>query len=207
MSEPRVPDLTELVGDVSSAEELAKLERAHELLIAAGPLPELSPPLSAPPVVHTESPVRILPRRRREAALVLAAAALAAVFAVGYLIGGRGDSFSARRVVEMHGVGELVSARASIEIASADEDGNWPFVLTVNGLAELPRGGWYELYLTRKGKLVAPCGSFKTHRGATTTVRMNGGYELRRYDGWAVAAYIPGKKEQSSKILLRTERI
>ncbi len=46
---PTPPDFHELVGDEGTPEELAKLRRAHDLLIAAGPPPELSPRLAEPP--------------------------------------------------------------------------------------------------------------------------------------------------------------
>jgi len=36
---------------------------------------------------------------------------------------------------------------------------------------------------------------------------MNGGYELRWYDGWAVTAHVPGKPKWSGKILVRTDTI
>ena len=35
------PDFRELVGDEGTPEELALLRRAHDLLVAAGPPPEL----------------------------------------------------------------------------------------------------------------------------------------------------------------------
>src|SRR5262249_36852154 len=43
------PDFRELVGDEGTPEELAKLRRAHDLLVAAGPPPELSPRLAEAP--------------------------------------------------------------------------------------------------------------------------------------------------------------
>ena len=61
-----------------SRDEEAKLRRVHELLVAAGPPPDLSPDLSLPPVPTEEADppeVAFLLRRRRGRVLVLALAA------------------------------------------------------------------------------------------------------------------------------------
>ena len=93
------PDFHELVGDEGTPEELAKLRRAHELLVAAGPPPELSPRLAeAPAAIGRTS---WLPRRRRGAAFALAAGVVAAAFGVGFLIGDRGSSeFPSKKSIE-----------------------------------------------------------------------------------------------------------
>ncbi len=83
------PDFSDLVGDEGTPEELARLRRAHDLLVSAGPPPELSPRLAeAPSAIGRTS---WLPRRRRGAALVLAAGVVAAAFGVGFLVGDRGS--------------------------------------------------------------------------------------------------------------------
>ena len=43
------PDFFDLVGDEGTPEELERLRRAHDLLVAAGPPPELSPRLAEAP--------------------------------------------------------------------------------------------------------------------------------------------------------------
>ena len=55
-------------------------------------------------------------------------------------------------------------ATASILLQPIDEAGNWPMLLDVKGLPELPKGETYTLWLTRKGKLADPCGTFLTRR-------------------------------------------
>ena len=48
----RPPDFDELVGNVEEPDERERLRRVHELLVEAGPPPDLSPALSSiePPV-------------------------------------------------------------------------------------------------------------------------------------------------------------
>ena len=188
------PDFHDLVGDEGTPEELKRLRRVHDLLVAAGPPPELPPRLAdAPGPGRSPALVAWLPRRRLEAALVAAAAVIAIAFAAGYLVGGRGPGFQAAHTVTMHGVGR-VAAAASIEVGKKDAQGNWPLLVKVRGLRPLPPGGYYVLYLTKNGKPKASCGTF-TVGGKLTTVRLSVPYQLWHYDGWVVEAYEPGKGE------------
>src|SRR5438445_220147 len=86
------PDFHDLVGGEGTPEELAQLRRAHELLIAAGPPPELSPRLAeAPSAIGRTS---WLPQRRRAAALALAAGVAAAAGAADDVAGPYGATRS-----------------------------------------------------------------------------------------------------------------
>src|SRR5439155_10673744 len=125
------PDFRELVGDEGTQEELAQLRRAHDLLVAAGPPPELSPRLAEAPT--GVGPASRLRRRRWGAALALTAAVVAAVFVAGYAVGHHRAGFSASRTIEMHGLGQLASARASLAVGSHDEGGNYPLEMKVSG--------------------------------------------------------------------------
>ena len=91
----RPPGFRELVGDDLPDEERDRLLRVHELLVQAGPPPELAPALATTPVA--ESRVRLLPRRRARAVLLLAAALAAVMFGAGYFVGGRHEKSSAWR--------------------------------------------------------------------------------------------------------------
>ena len=91
----RSPDFDELVNGVEEPDERERLRRVHELLVEAGPPPELSPALAtAAPRAETETSAEDerdfswLPRRRLGAALVLVGAVLAGTFGLGYLVGG-----------------------------------------------------------------------------------------------------------------------
>ena len=186
------PDFTDLVGDEGTAEELERLRHAHELLIAAGPPPELSPRLAEAPGATARGRSRWVPRRRRSAAFLLAGAVAAAAFGIGFLVGDRGSGAfpSKASPVAMHppaGAGDG-SARASVLIGDRDEVGNWPLLVRVSGLDPLPKGRWYELYLTRKGKIVAWCGAFSVKSNGRTTVRFSVPYKLKRFDGWVVTS-------------------
>ncbi len=195
-------DLRELVGDEGTPEELESLQRVHELLLAAGPPPELSAALERPPA--TRARVSWLPRRRRQATFALAAGLAAAAFAIGFFLGDRGaGQFEERASVPMHGVGQAKAAHASILVGNRDEVGNWPLRLEVRGLEPLPEGSWYELYLTRKGKLAAYCGAFVVRKSGATTVEMTVPYRLKGFDGWVVTAHRPGGG-RSKQILMTT---
>ena len=67
------PEFDELIGTDIEPGERARLERVHDLLVAAGPPPELP----------QTRPVALLPRRRRGAQLAIAAALAVAAFAMG----------------------------------------------------------------------------------------------------------------------------
>jgi Anti-sigma-K factor rskA, C-terminal len=185
------PDFDELVGTEVPEEERARLRRAHELLVAAGPLPELPPELEEP---RTQEPAEVVPffNRRRSAAYLIAAAALAAAaFGGGYLAGHRENAFAAVRTVRMHGTSLAPNALASVQVGKADDEGNWPMLVKVSYLPELPPRGYYTIWLTRHGKAVAPCGTFRAH-GDKTNVQFNVAYTLKRFDGWVVTKWLPG---------------
>ncbi|HJR96018.1 MAG TPA: hypothetical protein VJ807_11350, partial [Gaiellaceae bacterium] len=63
------PRLDDLVGSDLEPQERARLERVHDLLLAAGPPPE-----------PAETPIALQPARRRGAVLALAAALAVAAF-------------------------------------------------------------------------------------------------------------------------------
>jgi anti-sigma-K factor RskA len=196
------PDFRELVGEDVPAEERERLRRAHDLLVAAGPPAELPPSLARPPGVGGE--LRFL-RSRRGAALLLAAALVLAAFGGGFFAGAvtHGGKAAPALVVSMHGTGAAPDALASIRLRAVDSAGNWPMDFTVQGLPKLPRGGYYELYLTRHGRIAATCGTFNVH-GDKTTVSLNAPYRLKAYDGWVVTRHLPGRPEEASRPLLTT---
>jgi len=193
------PDFHELVGDDLPEEELARLRRAHDLLLAAGPPPELSPGLEQPPTLDTDVVVPFLPRRRRGRGIGLAVAVGVLAFMLGSLWGTEKHDFDADRTVQMHGVGAHRSALASIEIG--DESGeNIPMVIRVRGLPPLSkRGSFYELLVTSEGKQLASCGVFNTKAGEPTQVRLSVPYRLGKdqtwYDGWVVVRRVRGSDD------------
>ena len=112
-------------------------------------------------------------------AVAAAAVAACALFGIGYLVGG-GSSQDPIRTVAMSGPSQ---ASAELALFGKDTAGNWPMRLDVRGLAS----GRYELWLTRGGKLVEPCGAFAAGAGETS-VPLNAPYRLRDFDGWVVVS-------------------
>jgi hypothetical protein len=184
------PDFRELVGGDLPPEEEARLRRVHELLVAAGPPEELPPALAGPPGERRADVVAFpsLPRRRLGATLVAAAALAATVFGGGYWLGSSHNAFHYDETFTMRG--PTPGAFASVRMAPHDDAFNWPLQLRVRGLKDLPRGGYYELLLTRNGKPGPSCGTFRTSDGRTTIV-LNAPYPLRNWDGWLVMAHYP----------------
>jgi hypothetical protein len=179
----RGPNFDDLVGPDLEAPERERLLRVHELLVAAGPPPELRPGEGATP---TREPLRLSSRRRRGALLALAAALGVAAFAAGVLVGDWGDRPSTFEVVTMTGTAYTTGVRGSLTIFDADDAGNWPMELEVDGLAPSSGGRPYELWLTRGDKLAALCGSFRAEAEGTTVVPLNAPYKLSEFDGWVV---------------------
>jgi hypothetical protein len=200
------PDFEELVGSEVGERERARLRQVHEALVAAGPPPDLPPALAQPPGRTYEAPIPVLPRgypRRRLAAAVVVAAAIAlAAFGAGYLVGDTPApaSFAQDFAFVMHGTDSASQASASVVVGQRDEGGNWPMIMTVRELDELPDDARYELRLTRKGRPDDSCGTFLVS-GDKTVVYLNAPYRLRDYDGWVVT------REGRDDIVLRTEEI
>ena len=171
----------ELVGEDVAPAERARLRRAHDLLLTAGPVPELPASLAERQGGRPAAPRRTRPRWTR-LALPLAAAVAAAALAGGYVGRESAESFETDFVVTMGGTSSAPQASASLRIGELDEAGNWPMEMTVDGL---PTGPRYELLLTRNGRPAASCGFFAVRAGRTV-VYLNAPYRFDRYDGWVV---------------------
>jgi hypothetical protein len=184
------PDFRELVGDLPE-EERARLERVHELLIVAGPPPELPPALVEPDLDPREENIKFLPRRRAGFVLGIAAAVGIAAFLGGFLAGRTKEPFQEVFKVPMQGTAQAAHASATIQVGKADEAGNWPLKVVVRGLKPLPKGQYYEMFLTKGHKPAATCGTFRVVQGGDS-VRLNAPYNFRSFDGWVVIREVPG---------------
>jgi hypothetical protein len=184
------PDFRELVGDLPE-EERARLERVHELLLAAGPPPELPPALVQPDLDPRDENVEFLPRRRAGFVLGIAAVVGVAAFLGGFLTGRAKEPFAQVFDVPMQGTPQATAASATIQVGKADEAGNWPLKVVVRGLKPLPKGQYYEMFLTKEHKPAATCGTFRIARSGDS-VRLNAPYNFRSFDGWVVTREVPG---------------
>jgi len=183
-------------------DEEARLRRVHDLLVQAGPPPELPTALEHPaaPVEAKILTFPLLPRRRSAVAAILAATLVLLAFGGGYLLGhskSKPAVFAAERVVPMEGK----TAVAFLKIGRRDAAGNWPMEMQVTGLKTHsdPRA-YYELWLTRKGKPVLPCGSFRVHAN-TTTVWLSVPYRFSGFDGWVVTDQPPSDSAPGTVVL------
>lgn len=196
------PNLDELLEGIEDPLERDRLRRMHDLLVATGPPPELSPALVGTPdapVAEDEEPdTSWMPPRRLGAALLVGAGLAAAAFGIGYVAGqDRGaDSRPAAAppeqptsVIALRPSDQNNTSGASIRLGRKRSNGNWPMIVTVRGLDHLTRGDYYALVLTRKGKPVVTCGTFNVAQEGTTTFRMIAAYELNRFDGWAITEW------------------
>jgi hypothetical protein len=200
----RTPDFDELVDDDLDPEERERLERVHRLLVTAGPPPELTPEMEHGPTLAMT--LGGPSRRRVERRVALLAAALTVLvlaFLGGYLAGhGNAGSLAGAHTLNLVGTAQARGAQAVLRVQEADPAGNWPMTLSATGLPRLPKHAYYEVFLTRNGKIFAPCGAFlvKSATGAVS-VQLNAPYELHRGDGWVVTKQLPGHPEAGPVVL------
>ena len=196
------PDLRGLVGNDVPDAELAELSEVDELLRATPPPPEVPDSLTAS-VLAIPGPQRRFERRRLVAALALATALAAATFGIGLWAGGGPDQVKAVEQLTLNGTAAAPRARMVIAVLPEDDAGNWPMAADVSGLAPLPPGGYYEVWLTKGKKLAATCGRFVVDEtGSATGVWLNAPYKLKGYDRWVVTANVPGTDESKAPWLL-----
>jgi hypothetical protein len=181
------PEFRDLVGDDLSPQEQARLERVHDMLIAAGPPPELPPELQEVPSERPVATPIVLPRRRVGAAIALAATIALVAFLGGFIAGhsGAGDSFQSVRDVTL-GNGQ---AKAVVRFAPKDANGNTTMDVKVTNLRPLPRRDYYVLLMTKNGKPVVECGTFNLRRGGPTTFKFTVAYDPSDFDGLQLARW------------------
>jgi Anti-sigma-K factor rskA len=205
----RTPDFDDLIGQHVPPEERARLYRTHELLVQAGPPPELSPELESVPWPDDAlQPIWGRRRERRQRRPLVLAAALATAAVVGFLLGQMGGSsptsINARRTVHLHGTALARGALATLKLGKPDSAGNWPMVLQVSGLPKLANGGYYDLYLTKGGVPLVSCGTINVGGAKSTTVRLSAAYVLEAFDknGWVVVRKTPANHFRPNQIVL-----
>jgi len=207
----REPDFRTLVGNDLGGDEEARLRRAHDLLLAAGPPPELSPELLTAPVEpgrgrRAES-VPGLPQPRRGRLLALAFALGAVALVAGYIFGARQNRFDTQYSVPLKATAAAPGARAVIDVGATDDGGNRPLRMEVSGLRQLPNDAHYDLLLMRPGQPTVSCGTFRVEKGGTTEVRFTVPYDWGKRYSWVVKAEGPGGTPSKPVLQIRVSRV
>ena len=182
------PNFDEIVGSDLSVAERERLRQVHELLVVAGPPPELSPELRRTPIPDAAQNVHPLRRKtlRRRTVILIAAALVILIVAIGGFSGGHTGSGKVALSVAMHGTAAAKHAQAELTVYRPT-DGNWPMRLNAVGLPPLPAGSFYEVYLVRNGKPWGSCGTFRVDNSSrVVSVPLNAPYALRKGDTWVV---------------------
>jgi hypothetical protein len=178
------PEFRDLVGDDLPNEERERLERVHEMLIAAGPPPELPPELAEVPTERPAAEPIGLPRRRAGAALALAAAIALIAFLGGFIAGhSKSSPFESVRSVKLGNA----QASAVVNVGPTDSNGNTPMQVKVKGLPRLPPGDYYVLFMTKGGKAIAECGTFRVESRQPVTLPFTVAYDPSQFDGFQLA--------------------
>ena len=179
-----------------SPEDRARMLRMHELLVSAGPPADLPSELADAPSEVGGAQVIAFPRRRRTAAAISIAAAVAvACFTGGYFIANQAHSSSSLHAVRVVGLSGEQNSLASLRVGAADANGNWPVQLTVQGLPPLHgTDSHYLLMLTHNGKPTWVCGMFKVGKDGATTVTFSVPYRITGQTKWAVTEMTDGLK-------------
>jgi hypothetical protein len=175
-----VKSFDELIGTEPAGPERERLRSVHELLVAAGPPPELSPELAAgPTLAMTLSRVRRISHGRRRL-LLLAAALVALVVGIG-VIPGHAHQYPAQ---SLRGTSFARGASGTLDVLPTK--GATPRLkLEVKGLPAAKKP--YVVYLVRRGRPVAPCGSFTvSNANRELTKVLVSPYPLGSSDTWIV---------------------
>jgi hypothetical protein len=200
----RPPDFDDLVDTDLEPAERERLRRVHDLLVTAGPPPELTPEFEAGPTLGMtlgRSPRRRM--HRRGALLAAAVVVLLLAFLAGYIGGNGGNSgVASGHLLKLKGTKAAPAALGSLWLQPVDASGNWPMRLSVRGLTKLPPKGYYAVFLVRRGEIYAPCGSFVVRSAdSTVSVQLNAPYRLHRGDSWVVTKQLPGVHEAGAVVL------
>jgi hypothetical protein len=172
-----VTSFDELIGAEPAGEERARLRSVHELLLEAGPPPEISPEIAKGPSLKMTlgRGRRAQSSRRRLIPLVAAAALVAAIIGIGLSINNKQQGL----VVPLRGTIAAPKAAGTLDVLRPRT-----MRIHVTGLAQ----GTYGVYVVSNGRPSLECGSFvvKTN-GIDTAATLTSPYRLHAHDTWVVA--------------------
>ena len=170
----------ELIGAEPEGAERARLRSVHELLVEAGPPPELTPELAAGPTLRmTLGRVRRVASSRRRIYIPAVAAALLIAMAIGIGTSGSGDGSTA---IPLAGTAAAPHAVGTLNVLAATKT-TQPMQIAVQGLDR----GLYAVYLVHNGRAWEKCGTFTVKNpagGRPTTI--NSPYRAKTGDTWVV---------------------
>lgn len=205
----REPTLNDLIGNEATGAEREQLQRVHEMLLEAGPPPEISADLEKGPTLGMTLSRK--PRRRPRAMILLAAALLVGlVFFAGYSVRSNKSASGQQQTIVMaaalKGTSFAPQAEGTIQVWSdTDGNGNWPMTLRVVGLPKLPPHNVYEVYLLRNGKPWGSCGTFRVGGSGSVnqqvTVSLSAPYSLHKGDKWVVTRPGAGGAEPGPTVM------
>jgi hypothetical protein len=187
----RDPNLDELIGTEATGEERERLQHVHELLLEAGPPPELSDTLESGPTLALTLGKQKRGAKPRAMLLLAAALVVVIVFFGGYAVGDNRSGKSGNPPVlaqALQGTSLAPQAQGTLEVWNSNDGHNWPMTLTVVGLPQLAPHSYYEVYLFRHGKLGGSCGLFRVGNSPQDPVRvtLTSPYQLEKGDSWVV---------------------
>ncbi|HZT84301.1 MAG TPA: hypothetical protein VE984_02625 [Gaiellaceae bacterium] len=202
----REPNLDELIDGETTPAERQRLQHVHDLLLQAGPPPELPPRLRKAPTFGVV-PLKLRRRTVRRRALVLLAAAVSVVgvFFAGYAVSQQSGNSTSPPVqhLVLRGTSSAPGAHATLDVWRPVH-GNVPMTLSVAGLRSLPPHSYYDVYLVRGGR-VQPwgiCGTFRVGGPSRVlTLNFNAPYRLEKGDSWVVTRPAAGGSEPGTTVL------
>ena len=169
----------ELIGAEPAGADRERLRSVHELLVEAGPPPELAPELeSGPTLGMTLGGVQRMRRSRRMVVPAIAAAMLVALV-VGIIASGGGDAPTA---IPLVGTAAAPQAVGTLNVLAPTKT-TQPMVIHVQGLEP----GQYAVYLVHNGHSWEKCGTFvvtNSAGGRPTTI--DSPYLAQKGDRWVV---------------------
>jgi len=200
----REPNLNDLIGDEATGAERQQLQNVHEMLLEAGPPPELSDTLEAGPNLGMTLGQQQRQRKVKRRAMLLLAAAIAvfAVFVAGYASRSTGGGGPHALITQQFTGTKLVpQAQGTLQVWNSQDAGtNWPMTLSVVGL---PTNSYYDVYLVRNGKPWGACGTFRVggSNESPVTVTLSAPYTIHSGDTWVVTRPGRGGSEPGQTVL------
>ena len=196
-------DFDELIGADVAGEERERLLGVHEMLVQAGPPPELSPTLQDVPRPGEVHLLRKQSVARQVALLAAAIIVLGITFSIGFSTGKKGAAAPTPvKTLVLSGTRAAPHAQATLDV-QRQVSGNWPMTLSVSGLPRVNASEYYVVWLVRNGQRFAPCGTFVISKPTRSlTLNLTAPYKLEKGDTWIVTRQTYGQHSMSPTTVL-----